>query len=136
MYLIGDSLDSDIVGCNLYQKYIDRIVKRRNNNIDDHSEQKNSDDSYNPSLQESRNIPIGTTVTEQTVSTCMGILVCTGVYKPETCPEPGTDGGEEKYPGHRDFDRNMELYKPEVTLNDVDNAIDYIFEQEGHVKAV
>ena len=131
MYLIGDCLDSDIVGCNLYQQYINRLLKRRNNNIDDQGDQKNASDSYDPSLQESRNIPTGTNITEQTVNTCMGILVCTGVYKPETCPEPGTDEGEEKYPGHRDFDRNMELYKPEVTLNDVNDAIDFIFEQEG-----
>jgi hypothetical protein len=62
----------------------------------------------------------------------MGILVCTGVYDPETCPEPGTeDGDEEKYPGHRDFTKNMELYKPEVILNDCEAAIEFIFEREN-----
>ncbi|ELU03152.1 hypothetical protein CAPTEDRAFT_223024 [Capitella teleta] len=131
MYLIGDCLDSDIVGCNLYQRHLDRMIKRKNNNIDDES-LKQFNESYDEALQESRNIPEGTKIYEQTVNTCMGILVCTGVYKPETCPEPGTDDGdEERYSGHRDFSRNMELYKPEVILNDVDCAIDFIFDQEG-----
>jgi HAD superfamily hydrolase (TIGR01456 family) len=130
MYLVGDCLDSDIVGCNLYQRYLDR-KQRRNSNIESEWEESSSKDEFDSALPESRNIPEGTKITKQTVESCMGILVCTGVYKPETCPEPGTDDGEEKYPGHRDFSKNMELYKPEVILSDCEAAIEFIFEREG-----
>ena len=130
LFLYRDCLDSDIVGCNLYQRYLDR-KQRRNSNIESEWEESSSKDEFDSALPESRNIPEGTKITKQTVESCMGILVCTGVYKPETCPEPGTDDGEEKYPGHRDFSKNMELYKPEVILSDCEAAIEFIFEREG-----
>lgn len=130
----SDCLDSDIVGSNLYQRYIDRLINRRNNNIYASEPHKKEAELIDPELPQSRNVPDGAAITKQSVTQCMGILVCTGVYKPDTCPEPGTDDGNEKnYPGHRDFAKITELYKPERTLRDVEAAIDFIFEQEQMV---
>jgi hypothetical protein len=112
----------------LYQRHLDRKLKRINN-----EEDSLKSEYFDQELPESRNIPERTKINEQTVQSCMGILVCTGVFKPDTCPDPGTEeeGNEEKYPGHRDFSKDLELYKPEVTLSDAEAAIEFIFQREG-----
>jgi len=126
MYLIGDTPEVDIVGANLYQRYIDRLHKRRNN-IDDEETQKNPE-LIDPELPQSRNIPPGTDFLPQTVTECQGVLVETGVYKPGQSPEKGST--EKNYRGHRDFPYINELYKPAVIVDDVLKAIEYILDRE------
>jgi hypothetical protein len=134
MYLIGDTPEVDIVGSNLYQRYVDRLHTRNNdnNNSSDESNKENKLSLIDSDLPESRNIPGGTSLSKQTVDKVISILVCTGVYKPGVMPEPGSDEEEEKqyYHGHRDFPKINELYKPTKIVSNVDEAIDFILQHE------
>ena len=60
---------------------------------------------------------------------CQGVLVSTGCYVPGSV-SPEKEGSEKSYKGHRDFPYNNELYKPEVILGDVNDAIEYILNRE------
>ena len=84
-----------------------------------------------PELPQSRNIPPGTSFNKQTMETMEGVLVCTGVYKEGV--EPENEGDEKNYPGHRDFARLPELYRPSKICKDVHEALQYIMETEGMV---
>jgi HAD superfamily hydrolase (TIGR01456 family) len=133
MYLIGDTPEVDIVGSNLYQRYVDRLHTRNSgdNNSSDESDKENKLALIDSDLPESRNIPDGTSLSKQTVDKVISILVCTGVYKPGIMPEPGSEEEEEKhYHGHRDFPKINELYKPTKLVANVDEAIDYILQHE------
>ena len=65
----------------------------------------------------------GVRLLPQTVESCQSILVCTGCYK----PGKSADG---VYKGHRDFPRDTQLYKPQRTLTDVKEAVEYIMATE------
>lgn len=108
MYLIGDTPESDIVGINLYQRFVDRLRKRQNNNEDFGGKKA---DLFDPELPQSRNMPLSAELLPQTVSECKGLLVCTGCYVRGLSPEK--EGSEKSYKGHRDFPYNNELYKPD-----------------------
>ena len=60
-----------------------------------------------------------------------GVLVCTGVYKEGV--EPEQEGDEKNYPGHRDFARIPELYRPSTICKDVHEALSYIMQLENCV---
>ena len=132
MYLIGDTPESDIVGSNLYQRYVDRLITRRNNNdLDTLDKDAKLAELIDPELPESRNVPTSAKFLKQTVEDVISILVCTGVYKPGISPEPGKEEVDEKcYHGHRDFPQITELYKPRKTCDNVEKAIDFILERE------
>lgn len=132
MYLIGDTPEVDIVGSNLYQRYVNRLITRKNNNdIETLGKDAKLAELIDPELPESRNVPPSASFSRQTVEDVTSILVCTGVYKPGVSPEPGKEEGDEKtYHGHRDFPHITELYKPTTTVEDVDAAIDYILARE------
>lgn len=131
----SDTPEVDIVGSNLYQRYIDRLHEQTsndNNNKVDESDKENKSSIIDSSLPESRNIPRGSNLTRQSAEKIISILVSTGVYKPGVGPEPWADEEEEKqfYHGHRDFPKINELYKPTKKCDNVDEAIDYILQQE------
>lgn len=134
MYLIGDTPEVDIVGTNLYQRYIDRLHNRQQKNIAEEGGSSPKDvyanETYDPELPESRQTPESAAhiLEKQTVTTIESVLVCTGVYKPGMAPEE--EGDEKNYMGHRDFPRISQLYKPTVLFQDVEEAIDYILEKE------
>lgn len=123
MYLIGDNPMSDIVGSNLYQRYIDRMKHRRRRIS---IAQQQQEPRVDPDLPESRNIPADAKFLPQTVQTMESVLVCTGVYKKGTDPE----GDGKFYHGHRDFPKNTELNVPTFICEDADEAIDYILLNE------
>ncbi|XP_054576321.1 haloacid dehalogenase-like hydrolase domain-containing 5 isoform X2 [Eptesicus fuscus] len=63
---------------------------------------------------------------------CASILVCTGVYSPETpgSTEPA-QGGEVPFHGHRDFSFSPGLIEASHIVNDVDEAVQLVFHKEG-----
>jgi len=124
MYLIGDNPMSDIVGSNLYQRYIDRMKHRRRRISV--TQQQQHETRGDPDLPYSRNVPPGTKFIPQSVDTMESILVCTGVYKKGDDPE----GDGKSYHGHRDFPQNTELNVPTFICEDADEAIDYILLNE------
>lgn len=127
MYIVGDTPEVDIVGGNLYQRYIRRLHTRRSN-MESNKEREDMGE-MDPELPQSRNMPHGTNLSKQTVSSIESILVTTGVYKPGQSPEK--EGDEKNYHGHRDFPRITELYKPSILVDTVADAIDYILEKEN-----
>jgi HAD superfamily hydrolase (TIGR01456 family) len=136
MYLIGDAPDVDIVGSNLYQRYIDRLRRRRRQmqatwSVEPDSREARAIENIDTELPPSRNVPVTAHFHQQTVETVEGILVCTGIYSPGgPAPEEDVEGGEKIDHGHRDFPKNNELRKPIIICDDVNTSIDYILEKE------
>lgn len=123
MYLIGDNPMSDIVGSNLYQRYIDRMKYRRRRIFVVQQQQTEFKD---PDLPDSRNIPPGTKFLPQTVDTMESILVCTGVYRKGEDPQ----GDGSYHHGHRDFPKNTDLHMPTCICEDANDALEYILLNE------
>jgi len=129
MYLVGDAPMTDIVGCNLYQLYVDRLKKRSmNSSIVEDKIQDSKAIEFDDELPASRNVPSTAKFFPQTVESVVGLLVCTGVYKKGE--KLDTEGDEDIFHGHRDFPNTSELQNPKETFDDVDGAIDYILEKE------
>lgn len=129
MYLVGDTPEVDIAGCNLYQKHLDRSKENGKTNSDDSTESQ-LQQLLDPHLPESRNVPSDASFYPQTIERVVPLLVCTGVYRHGTDQEPGVTDGRWHH-GHRDFPKSAELDKPEKICGDVDHAIDYILEREN-----
>ncbi|KAK2499229.1 hypothetical protein MC885_021101 [Smutsia gigantea] len=61
---------------------------------------------------------------------CASILVCTGVYCPQVkAPAPG--GEVSPFHGHRDFGFSPGLMEASHIVNDVDEAVQLVFHEEG-----
>jgi HAD superfamily hydrolase (TIGR01450 family) len=135
MYLIGDTLEVDVVGTNLYQRYIDRLHRRINNEIDLSEDSIDNPMSkhgltYDSELPQSRNVPRNAALQPQTVTDALPILVCTGVYRPNNTESTLGEDNEKHYQGHRDFPNNPALYKPSKIVKDVHEAVEYIVDFE------
>lgn len=129
MYLIGDNPMSDIVGSNLYQRYIDRLKNRRRRiSVAQliHETGKPGLETLDRDLPKSRNVPPGTKLLPQSVDTIESVLVCTGVYRKGDDPE----GDGKFHHGHRDFPKNTEFHVPTIICEDADEALDYILLNE------
>lgn len=66
---------------------------------------------------------------------CSSILVCTGVYsrdQQELPSDPTQTVTEQRiFHGHRDFRFDPSLTQPSVIVQDVEEAVELVFEQEG-----
>nr|XP_022300557.1 haloacid dehalogenase-like hydrolase domain-containing 5 isoform X2 [Crassostrea virginica] len=114
LYFIGDNPSVDIVGANLYH----RFVRRQSECID------NEDINY---LPRSRSIPNNSRLYQQTVLTMESLLVGTGVYKED---EESSDEDVDVYHGHRDIENEPELAKPSKFVKDVFHGIQHILDKE------
>lgn len=111
----------DIVGCNLYERFLrDAWINRRNGN---------RNNSIGSSLPRSRLIPCESILFEQTVTQMESLLVGTGVYNPDKDQEIPIE--DQVYHGHRDIANEPELAKPTKFVGDVDQGIRYILEKEN-----
>lgn len=65
-------------------------------------------------------------------TSCKSILVCTGVYNPHTeiPPDAGHSIKETVFHGHRDFRFDPALVEPGHIVQDVEAAVELIFQQE------
>ncbi|KAH9504983.1 Haloacid dehalogenase-like hydrolase domain-containing 5 [Bulinus truncatus] len=115
LYFFGDNPNVDIVGANLY----DRFIKRKDSNAN------------SVELPVSRLIPESDILHEQTVEDCHSMLVGTGVYKFRPEEEITTTETIEVYHGHRDIAHEPELSKPHKFVHDVNEGIDFIFRKES-----
>lgn len=143
----------DVVGTNLYQRYVDRLHKRLNNQMDVNLELDLVDDadnagdvsqgqgrghlkralSYDTELPQSRNVPLSAALQPQTIGQAQAVLVCTGVYRPTTDNDSTmtlSEDDEKHYQGHRDFPNNPALYKPSRIVSDVFEAVSLIADIE------
>ncbi|KAL3851958.1 hypothetical protein ACJMK2_015648 [Sinanodonta woodiana] len=120
LYFIGDNPNVDIVGANLYDRYLKDIWEHRDNGNTPVS-----------SLPSSRTIPDESGLYEQTVRSMKSLLVGTGVYKHDT-EKAATDDDRDVYHGHRDIANEPELATPSQFVPDVQHGIMHIFEVENY----
>jgi len=150
----SDTPEVDIVGTNLYQRYVDRMTPTRNqidNSCRDPVGQITGGkdvECQEAGLPPCREVPPAAGFHLQTVDTVVPILVRTGVYRGPASDakgsassvsssddeaedsDVGADSGERDFQGHRDFPNNAELRKPLRICEDVEAAIEYILSTE------
>ncbi|KAK3733908.1 hypothetical protein RRG08_031847 [Elysia crispata] len=119
LYFFGDNPSVDIVGANLY----DRYIKRQDSN------------GNACELPFSRLIPQSDDLHEQTVEACHSMLVGTGVYKHQHEEDQKTALTSKPYVyhGHRDIAHEEDLTKPHKYVDDVHEGIEYILKRESIV---
>lgn len=126
LYFIGDNPNVDIVGANLYDRYLKRTWSNRDNGNSDEE----SDD-----LPNCRTIPTNVSLRRQSVRSIESVLVGTGVFNLEKEKEKCKD--DDVYHGHRDILHEPHLAEPSQFVPDVCHGIQYILEQENFMaKAV
>ena len=139
--LNSDNPHVDIMGANLYDRYIKRnSVMSLNGNGEEAGSA--SDDACSTSsvdssssLPTSREIPTNAELDKQTVEQCLSMLVGTGVYKHGTEVNKKGPDGQYVYHGHRDIEYEPHLTKPHKYVPDVNQGIEYIFEREAMMSA-
>lgn len=95
-----DNPNVDIVGANLYSRYLKQFWRTRDHNG-------NLDDVNNGDIPACRKLPRSRDIPEHTVREMESILVGTGVYSPDDVIDE-----EPVYYGHRDFADEPEMTKP------------------------
>ncbi|XP_062962604.1 haloacid dehalogenase-like hydrolase domain-containing 5 isoform X1 [Cynocephalus volans] len=107
LYAVGDNPMSDVYGANLFHQYL-QMARR------DGAKELGAG-----GLQQQW---------RSAACSCVSILVCTGVYSP---PEPAQQGWEPPFHGHRDFRFHPGLMKASHVVNDVNEAVQLVFREEG-----
>merc|ERR1711862_51783 len=139
IYFVGDNPNVDIMGANMYNRYLKAKHSRRQSQAG------------NLRLPAARALHFNETLTEQTATTMYSLLVGTGVFNPNSIteettttttttttnanlntatPNPGTP-----YHGHRDIENRPALTKPTKYCPDVYHADKFMFQQEGFMTA-
>ncbi|XP_012664153.1 haloacid dehalogenase-like hydrolase domain-containing 5 [Otolemur garnettii] len=109
LYAVGDNLTSDVYGANLFHQYLQMARHTGAQKLGPEGLWK-----QRPS----------------TVQSCVSILVCTGVYSPKD-PKPALGGEEPPFHGHRDFSLSPGLMEASHIVNDVNEAVQLVFREEG-----
>lgn len=130
LYAIGDNPMADIYGANLYNRYLqtfhdDKVQIQTKGRVDSSTE---SSVSQLSSSEQSG-------VDDVQPEGCRSILVCTGVYskdQEELPSDPSQTVTEQRiFHGHRDFRFDPSLTQPSFVVNDVKEAVELVFQQEG-----
>uniref|UniRef100_A0A452HAW5 Haloacid dehalogenase like hydrolase domain containing 5 n=1 Tax=Gopherus agassizii TaxID=38772 RepID=A0A452HAW5_9SAUR len=125
LYAVGDNPMSDIYGANFYNRYLKAACQARaqaevkrsvgvaDPQSEDHSEPK--EDWY------------------VSLESCKSILVCTGVYSPhgDVPADPHESTVETVFHGHRDFRFDTSLLEASYVVQDVNEAVELVFEKEN-----
>ncbi|XP_052780881.1 haloacid dehalogenase-like hydrolase domain-containing 5 isoform X2 [Mya arenaria] len=123
LYFVGDNPNVDIVGANLYNRYLQRTISNQENG--------NTQDETSHNLPTCRSIPRSISMCAQTVRSIESVLVGTGVFDPNK--KTGNDDADDVYHGHRDIMHEPELAKPSQFVPDVCHGIMHILKQEKFV---
>ncbi|XP_013416951.1 haloacid dehalogenase-like hydrolase domain-containing 5, partial [Lingula anatina] len=116
LYFFGDNPEVDIVGANLYDRYIKSL---RDNG--------NSETCTTIPIN-SRKIPEEAEFHDQSVESIDAILVETGVYNPATT---NLEENSIYHHGHRDFEKDTKLKMPSKFARDVYDGVVYALQKEG-----
>uniref|UniRef100_H3BYS1 Zgc:77375 n=1 Tax=Tetraodon nigroviridis TaxID=99883 RepID=H3BYS1_TETNG len=131
LYAIGDNLMTDIYGANLYSRCLEERISRKNAKAKmvaaTGTTATLSQEEEIDSLVEELALPSATS--------CKSVLVCTGVYSPDAdVPSDASQCIKETvFHGHRDFRFDPGLMEPDHIVQDVDEAVELIFELEKFV---
>ncbi|CAN9515390.1 unnamed protein product [Ophioblennius macclurei] len=134
LYAIGDNLMTDIYGANLYNRYLEEKVARKNPKAMAKVVTATGSTTAVPREEEIDNL-WESELAMPSATSCKSVLVCTGVYNPKA--EVPTDANhcikETVFHGHRDFRFDPALVEPGHIVQDVAEAVDLIFQQEKFV---
>lgn len=125
---------TDIYGANLYNRYLgDRIARENPKAM---AKMLAAAGSAAPLSQEAEmDSLVESELALPSATSCKSVLVCTGVYSPDA--EVSSDAGqcikETVFHGHRDFRFEPGLVEPNHIVQNVDEAVDLIFERENFV---
>ncbi|CAL9703494.1 unnamed protein product [Knipowitschia caucasica] len=132
LYAIGDNLMTDIYGANLYNRYLQERLSRKNPKaVAKLATAAGSTTAAIPHVEEAENMWESEFALPSATS-CKSILVCTGVYNPqaEVPPDASQCIQETVFHGHRDFRFDPALVEPGQIVNDVLEAVEAVFEKE------
>ncbi|XP_059917191.1 haloacid dehalogenase-like hydrolase domain-containing 5 [Gadus macrocephalus] len=144
LYAIGDNPMADIYGANLYNRYLQACQRARTRlqaqgpGKDGSGEPKEAATSEEPPAMTSKELG-GVSgmygIEERLPESCRSVLVCTGVYsrdQQELPPDPDCTVTEQRvFHGHRDFRFDPSLTQPSFLVQDVREAVELVFQQEG-----
>ncbi len=125
--VIRDNLMTDIYGANLYNRYLeDRVARKTTKAV--------ANMVTGASVPQELDMDSGweSELASPSATSCKSILVCTGVYNPHMeLPKDASQCIKETvFHGHRDFRFDPALVEPEKIVEDVDAAVELIFEME------
>ncbi|CAF95872.1 unnamed protein product [Tetraodon nigroviridis] len=133
LYAIGDNPMADIYGANLYNRYLHASrstkaqvqAKRGIRGSDPVADSVDGDPKTTSAGGAEVDLP----------EACRSILVCTGVYsrdQQELPSDPSHTVTEQRiFHGHRDFGFDPSLTQPSFVVQDVKEAVELVFQQEG-----
>ncbi|XP_078111500.1 haloacid dehalogenase-like hydrolase domain-containing 5 isoform X2 [Sander vitreus] len=134
LYAIGDNIMTDIYGANLYNRYLEERVTRKNPKAVAKMASARGSTTAVPQEEERDNL-WESELALPSATSCKSVLVCTGVYNPNV--EVPSDAShcikETVFHGHRDFRFDPALVEPDHIVHDVAEAVDRIFELEKFV---
>lgn len=128
---------ADIYGANLYNRYLHSVHHAKPqlhaqggtaSHVANEFHYETADDAKN-----SGKVMVGGSFEHRLPESCSSILVCTGVYKreqQELSPEQ-TVTEQRIFHGHRDFRFDPNLTQPSFVVQDVLEAVELVFQQEG-----
>ncbi|XP_074533798.1 haloacid dehalogenase-like hydrolase domain-containing 5 isoform X1 [Halichoeres trimaculatus] len=135
LYAIGDNPMADIYGANLYNHYLQAARRTKAQMQAKAGGAETVDDTLKMTSTELGGASGAYGVEEDLPEGCSSILVCTGVYSrdQEELPSDPTQTVTEQhiFHGHRDFRFDPTLTQPSFVVQDVKEAVELIFEQEG-----
>ncbi|XP_016357850.1 cat eye syndrome critical region protein 5 [Sinocyclocheilus anshuiensis] len=137
LYAIGDNLMTDIYGANLYNRYLDERMARKSTKAVANMVTGAGTPASVPQEVDMDN-GWESELASPSATSCKSILVCTGVYNPHMeLPKDASQCIKETvFHGHRDFRFDPALVEPEKIAEDVDAAVELIFEMEKFGTAV
>ncbi|XP_059384907.1 haloacid dehalogenase-like hydrolase domain-containing 5 isoform X1 [Carassius carassius] len=136
LYAIGDNLMTDIYGANLYNRYLDERMTRKSTKAVANMVTGAGTPASVPQVDMDNGWE--SELASPSATSCKSILVCTGVYNPHMeLPKDASQCIKETvFHGHRDFRFDPALVEPEKIVEDVDAAVELIFEMEKFGTAV
>lgn len=135
LYAIGDNPMADIYGANLYNHYLKAARRTKAQMQAKAGGAETVDETLKMTSTELGGASGTYSVEEDLPEGCSSILVCTGVYsrdQQELPSDPSHTVTEQHiFHGHRDFRFDPTLTQPSFVVQDVKEAVELIFEQEG-----
>ncbi|XP_038137739.1 haloacid dehalogenase-like hydrolase domain-containing 5 [Cyprinodon tularosa] len=135
LYAIGDNLMTDIYGANLYNRFLEERVARKNPKAVAKVAAATGSSAAMPGGEEEIDSMWENELALPSATSCKSVLVCTGVYNPNA--EVPSDAShcikETVFHGHRDFRFDPALVEPDHIVQDVEEAVELIFQQEKFV---
>ncbi|XP_023118160.2 haloacid dehalogenase-like hydrolase domain-containing 5 [Amphiprion ocellaris] len=134
LYAIGDNPMADIYGANLYNRYLQAARHTK--------AQMSGRGGVDPSAETHKTTSAGLGgaagaygAEQELPEGCSSMLVCTGVYSRDQQELPSdaaqTVTEQQIFHGHRDFHFDPSLLQPSFVVQDVKEAVETVFQQEG-----